>query len=114
MNVVTRSGMVTGGHPAKPSGTWVQTVEEKQPTIDLNKIKETFLHASKEFCIPDPPSDKGKGPEIESTSIELHSDWKESTSPAVSKENEPASNIKSFLQSSLKLIQDENAQLEVQ
>ena len=86
----------------------------KKPAIHLSKIKETFLHTSKEFCIPDPPLEKGKGPEIESTSIELHSDWKASTSSTVCKENEPASNIKYFLQSYSKLIQDENAHLEVQ
>ena len=77
--------------------------------IDLHKIKETFVHTSKEFCIPDPPFAKGKGLEIRSTGTELHSDWKESTSSmpftfTTSKENEPMSNIKSFLQNCLKLI----------
>ena len=77
------------------------------------------MHTSKESCIPNPPSKKGKELEIEGTSTELCSDWKASTSLApltfaASKENEPASNIKSFLQSFLKLIQDENAQLDVQ
>ena len=42
--------------------------------------------------------------------MEMRSDWKASTSVVA----EPASNIKSFLQSCLKLIRDENAQLEVQ
>ena len=72
------------------------------------------MHASKEFCIPDPPLEKGKGPEIAGTSTELRSDWKASTSLAICEENELASNIKSFLRSCLKLIRDENAQLEVQ
>jgi hypothetical protein len=58
--------------------------------------------------------EKGKGPEVASRSIELRSDWKANTSAAACQENEPASNIKSFLQSYLKLIRDENAQLEVQ
>ena len=97
MNVVMRSGAVTGGQQAKPSGAWVQKAEEKQPTIDLNKIKETFVHASKEFCIPSPPSKKGKEPEIAGTSTELRNDWKASTSLAACKESGPASNIKSFL-----------------
>ena len=49
----------------------------------------------------------------------LRSEWKASTNSVpftftTSKEHEPASNIKSFLQSCLKLIWDENAQLEVQ
>ena len=74
VNVVTRSGTVIGGQQAKPSGAWVWKAEEKQPAIDLNKIKETSVHNSKEFCIPDPPSEKGKGPEIVGTSIELCSD----------------------------------------
>ena len=71
------------------------------------------MHTSKEFCIPDPPLEKGKGPEVASTSTKLHSDWKASTSSTTFQENEPASNIKSFLQSCLKLIRDENAHLEV-
>ena len=55
VNVVTYSGTVTGGQPTKPSGAWVRKVEEKQPSIDLNKIKETFVHTSIEFCILNPP-----------------------------------------------------------
>ena len=119
MNVVTRSGAVTDGQQGKstvkPTGEWVRKAEEKQPAIDLHKIKETFVHTSKEFCIPDPPSVKGKGPEIGSTSTKLRSDWKASTSSApftftASKENEPMSNIKYFLWSCLKLIRDENEQ----
>ena len=60
VNVVMRSGAVTGGQPTKPSGAWVRKAEDKQPTIDLSKIKETFVHTSKEFSIPDPPLKKGK------------------------------------------------------
>ena len=67
------------------------------------------MHTSKEFCIPNPPLGKGKGPEVPDKSIELRSDWKASTSAAVCLEDEPAYNIKSFLQSYLKLIHDENA-----
>ena len=67
MNVVMHNGTVTSGQPVNPSGAWVQKVEEKKPTIDLNKNKETFGHANKEFCIPNPPSEKGKGPQIEGT-----------------------------------------------
>lgn len=116
VNVVTRSGAVTVGQQVKPTGSWVQKVEEKQPVIDLHKIKETFVHASKEFCIPDLPFVKGKGPQIGSTSTEMHSDSKASTSSTpftftASKENEPASNIKYFLQSCLKLIRDESAHI---
>ena len=62
VNVVTRSGVVTGGQPAKPSGAWVRKAEDKQPAVDLDKIKETFVHASTGFCIPDLPSSKGKEP----------------------------------------------------
>lgn len=61
MNVVTRSGVVTGGQLVKPSGTWVQKVEEKQPAIDLSKIKDIFVHTNKEFCKLDPPLKKEKG-----------------------------------------------------
>lgn len=46
--------------------------------------------------------------------MELRSDWNASTSTVVCQEAEPASNIKTFLQSCLKLIRDENAQFEVQ
>ena len=122
MNVVTRSGVVTGCQQgkstAKLTGSWVQKAKGKEPMIDLQKIKETFLHISKEFCIPDPPSVKGKGLEMGSTSTKLCSDWKASTSSTpftftASKENEPMSNIKSFLKSYLKLIRDENVQIEL-
>ena len=47
VNVVTCSGAVTGSKQVKPSGAWVRKVEEKQPAIDLNKIKETFVNTSK-------------------------------------------------------------------
>ena len=77
MNVVTRSGTLTCGQQgkstAKPTGSWVQKSEEKQPMIDLHKIKETFVHTSKDFCIPDPPSVKGKGLEIGNTNTKLRS-----------------------------------------
>ena len=78
VNVVTRSGAVTDGQQgkstAKPTGSWVWKAKEKQPMIDLHKIKETFVHTSKEFCIPDPPSVKGKGIEMGSTYTKFHSD----------------------------------------
>ena len=96
-----RSSAVTDGQQGKsttnPTGSWVWKAEEKQPMIELHKIKETFVHTSKEFCIPDQPSSKGKGLEIGSTNTELRSDWKASTSSTVCKETEPASNIKYFL-----------------
>ena len=74
VNVVMHSGIVTSGQPAKPIGAWIRKVEEKQPTVDLSKIKETFVHTSKEFCILDPPLKEGKGPEVASRSMELRSD----------------------------------------
>jgi len=114
VNVVTYSGAVTGGQPMKSNRSWVRKAEDKQPAIDLSKIKETFVNASKEFCMPNPPSSKGKELEVIDRSMELHSDEKASTSVAACREIEPASNIKSFLQGRLKLIRDENAQLEIQ
>ena len=71
VNVVTHSGTITGGQPTKLSGEWVRKVEEKQPTVDLDKIKETFVHNSTGFCILDPPSSKGKEPQIPDRSMEL-------------------------------------------
>ena len=47
MNAITCSGTVTGGPLAKPRGAWVRKAEDKQPTVDLSKIKETFVHTSK-------------------------------------------------------------------
>ena len=61
----------------KPTESWVWKAEEKQPVINLHKIKETFVHTSKEFCIPDLPSSKGKGLEIGSTNTKIHSDCKQ-------------------------------------
>jgi hypothetical protein len=54
--------MVTGGQPTKPRGEWVRKVEDKQLTVDLDKVKETFMHARIGFFISDPPSSKGKEP----------------------------------------------------
>ena len=109
VNVVMHSDAVTSGQPTKPSGAWARKIEDKQPAVDMDKIKETLVHASTKFCIPDPPSMKGKEPQVPDKSIGLRSDWKASTSTAVCQEIEPASNINSFLQSFLKLIRDENA-----
>ena len=66
-----RSGMVTGGQPTKPRGEWVRKEEVKQPTIDLDKIKETFMHTRTRFCIPDPPSSKGKELQISDRNMEM-------------------------------------------
>ncbi|CAF4411488.1 unnamed protein product, partial [Adineta steineri] len=60
VNVLTRSGLVTSGEPAKPRGQWVRKAEDKQPAVELDKIKETFMHACTRFCIADPPLPKGK------------------------------------------------------
>ena len=67
------------------------------------------MHASKEFCIEDPLGRQGKEPQVPNKSMELRSDWKANTNAVACKEIEPASNIKSFLQSYLKLIRDKNA-----
>ena len=106
--MLTRSGLVTGGQPTKPRGEWVQKVEDKQPTVDLDKIKETFMHACIEFCIPYPPASKGKEPQISNSAMKLQSDWNASSNTTVCQEVESTSNVKSFLQSCLKLIQDES------
>ena len=63
--------MVTSGQPAKPRGEWVRKVEDKKPTVDLDKIKETFIHTRTGFCIPDPPSAKGKELQISNKNMEL-------------------------------------------
>ena len=60
--MLTRGGLVTGGQPTKPRGEWVRKVEDKKPTVDLDKIKETFMHACTKFYIPDLPLVKGKEP----------------------------------------------------
>ena len=107
--MLTRSGLVTGGQLGEPRGEWVRKVEYKQPTVDLDKIKETFMHAHIEFCIPDPLASKGKELQISDSSMKLRSDWNASSSTAVCQEAESTSNVKSFLQSCLKLIRDESA-----
>ena len=71
MNVVTCSGTVTGGQPTKPSRAWVRKAEDKQLIVDLDKIKETFMHASIGFCMLDLPSMKGKEPQVLDRSMEL-------------------------------------------
>lgn len=112
--MLTHSGLVTGGQPAKPRGEWIRKAKDKQPTVDLDKIKETFLHAHTKFCIPDPPASKGKELQISDNAMKLRSDWNASSSTAVCQEAESTSNVKSFLKRCLKLIWDESAQLEVQ
>ena len=106
--MLTHSGLVTGGEPTKPRGEWVRKVEDKQPTVDLDKIKETFMHAHTEFCIPNPPASKGKELQISDNAMKLRSDWNASSSIAVCQEVESTSNVKYFLQSCLKLIRDES------
>ena len=113
INVLTCSGLVTGGQPAKLREEWVWKAEDKQPAVDLDKIKETFMHTHTGFCIPDPPSAKGKELQILNRNMELRSDRNASTSTAMCQETKSTSKVKSFLQSCLKLIYDKNAQLEV-
>ena len=72
------------------------------------------MDASTKFCIPDPPSTKGKESQVPDKSMELRSDWKANTNSVVCQEAKPTSNIRSFLQSCLKLTRNENAQFEVQ
>ena len=55
------------------------------------------------------PSSKGKELQILDKNMELRSDWNASTSTAVCQEAKPTSKIKSFSQSYLELIHDENA-----
>ena len=83
VNVVTCSGAVTSGQLAKPSRAWVRKAEDKQHAVDLDKIKETFTHASKEFYITDSPGRQGKELQVPDRSMELCSDWKANTSFAV-------------------------------
>ena len=52
--------MVTGGQPVNPREEWVRKAEDKQPAVDLDKIKETFIHTHTRFCKPNPPPAKGK------------------------------------------------------
>ena len=72
------------------------------------------MHAHIGFFIPNPPSSKGKELQISDRNMELQSDWNASTSIAVCQEVETPSKVKSFLQSCLKLIRNENVQFEVQ
>ena len=93
VNVVTRSGAITVGQPVKPSGAWVRKAKDRKPAVDIDEIKETFVHASKEFCITYPLGRKGKEPQVPDRSMELCSDWKASTSATAFQEAEPTSNI---------------------
>ena len=77
--MLTRSGLVTGRQSTKPREEWVRKVEDKQHAVDLDKIKETFMHTHTGFCIPDPPSAKGKQLQISNINMELRSDWNAST-----------------------------------
>ena len=63
--------MVTGGQPIKPRGECVRKAEDKKPTTDLDKIKETFMHAHTKFCIPDPTTSKGKELQILDNTMKL-------------------------------------------
>ena len=101
--------MVTGGQLARPRGEWVRKAEDKKPAVDLDKVKETFMHTRTIFCIPNPPSSKGKEIQILDRNMELRSDWNASTSTTVCQEAESSSKVKSFLQSCLKLIHEKNA-----
>jgi len=63
--------LVTSGQPAKPREEWVRKAKDKQPKVDMDKIKETFMHTRTRFCIPDPPSAKGKELQISYRNMEL-------------------------------------------
>ena len=72
------------------------------------------MHTHTRFCIPDPPFSKGMELQISDRNREMRSDWNTSTSTTVCQEAESTSKVKSFLQSCLKLIHDENTQFKVQ
>ena len=53
LNIVTRSGLATDGAQSsgakKPTAKWVQKSIDKPSTFDLQKQKETFLQAQRDF-----------------------------------------------------------------
>ena len=53
INVVRKSGLVTDGSQSsgvkKPTAKWFQKMIDNSPTFDLQKQKETFLQAKRDF-----------------------------------------------------------------
>ena len=54
LNIITRSGLNTKGIPEKqehhPTAEWVRPTATKEPILDLQKQKETFLQVKQDLC----------------------------------------------------------------
>ena len=122
LNVVMRSGLATDGAQSgsvkQPTVEWIQKSTVKPPTFKLQKEKETFLQARRDFydagASYSKTNEKGKG----IASIPLQSDpfaGEDQQPPNIrsSVESEPTNLVRSFLQSCLKLLRDELALLEM-
>ena len=97
INVVTRSGATrkVQNTEQQPYETWVRKAPEKVPTFDIEREKETFMEAKRDFATP-------------STSVapaQQHQQRSQTQEALTDK----VSTLSSFLQSCLKLLRNQNA-----
>ena len=90
----------------------------KQPTLDLQKQKETFLQVQQDFTDQGAPSSRIEDNKREPTMILLQSnpcveEVKHQVNIKTCEESGPSGLVKSFLQSCLQLLKDEKAVLEI-
>ena len=103
----------------KPTAEWVLKSIDKPSTFDLQKQKETFLQAQRDFGDVETSCsksiNKGKGIvsiPLQSDPVVVEAEHQVNIKP--SEENELIGLVKSFLQRCLKPLRDERALLEMQ
>ena len=123
LNVVMWSGLVTNGSQSgsakKNTKEWVWKSTVKPPIFELQKEKETFLQAWRDFCNAGASYSKtnAKGKGITRTPLQsdpFASEDQQRLNIIPSVESEPTRLVRSFLQSCRKLLRDEQALLEMQ
>ena len=97
INVVTRSGATTHIQPAK---AWVCKAPMKVPAFDIEREKETFMEAKKDF--------------VDSSTAVAPAQPHQQSSQLQEASTDKVSTLSSFLQSCMKLLRNRNALKELQ
>ena len=97
INIVTRSGATTQvqNKEKQHDESWVRKTPEKVPTFDVGREKETFMEAKKYFVDPSTAVAPAQQHQQQSQSQEASTD--------------KVSTLSTFLQSCMKLLQNQNA-----
>ena len=97
INVVTRSGATTEvqNKEKQPAEAWFRKALEKIPGFDVEREKETFMEAKRDFVDPNTSVAPAQQPQQHSQPQEASTD--------------KLSTLSSFLQSCMKLLRNQNA-----